>query len=103
MAVIHISSTEQFIEVTKQGPVIVDFFATWCGPCKMIAPVFERLSAENPAIKFVKVDVDALEEICMQFSIRSMPTFVALKDGTEVQRFSGAVQDKLTAMVNLLK
>ena len=102
MAVIHISSPEQFYEVIQQGPVVIDFFATWCGPCKMIAPLFEQLAAENRAIKFVKVDVDAFEDICGQFSIRSMPTFIARKNGTEVQRFSGANADKLRALVNSL-
>jgi len=84
-------------------PVAVDFTAVWCGPCKKIAPIFEALSIENPGIEFIKVDVDENEETAMALEIQSMPTFHFYKDGTLVNQFSGASEDKLRKGVDSLK
>ena len=62
-------------------PVLVDFFATWCGPCKMIAPVIEQIAAENDGIKVCKVDVDEAPELAARFGVQSIPTLVVIKGG----------------------
>jgi thioredoxin 1 len=75
-------------------PVLVDFWAPWCVPCRMIAPVLEQLAAENPdALKIVKVNVDDSPSTSANFSISSIPTLMLFKDGQVVERFIG-VQPK---------
>ena len=65
----------------SEKPVIVDFFATWCGPCKMLAPVISELAEEHPEILFVKVDVDEAPALASAFGVVSIPTVVAVKGG----------------------
>jgi thioredoxin 1 len=78
-------------EIPRKGAVVIDFFATWCGPCKRIAPVFEDLADKfYPAVTFLKVDVDESPELVDQFDVSAMPTFVFLKDGVIVKRVEGA-------------
>ena len=84
------------------GKHIIDFTATWCGPCRRIAPVFEQLKEENKEIQFHKVDVDEDTETTKHFEIESMPTFVAVMDGKEIERFSGASEQKLKDLVEML-
>ncbi|CRK90569.1 CLUMA_CG004271, isoform B [Clunio marinus] len=76
--------------------VLVDFHATWCGPCKMIAPKLEEFAnAYADKIVIVKVDVDDCEELAMRYNISSMPTFVFIKKGQQIDSFSGANAEKL--------
>lgn len=77
-------------EIPTQGLVVIDFFATWCGPCKHIAPKFVELSAMFPSVSFLKVDVDESSELAEKFDIRAMPTFVFLKNGSVVKKIEGA-------------
>ncbi|XP_050522017.1 thioredoxin-2-like [Daktulosphaira vitifoliae] len=79
----------------KQKLVIIDFFAKWCGPCKLITPFIEKLDAEYPDVVILKVDVDECEEAAMEYNIQSMPTFVFIKSKQEIERFSGANEAKL--------
>ncbi len=72
------------------GKVVIDFFATWCGPCKRVAPLFEELSTTFPSITFLKVDVDEAEALSGQYEVESLPTFVFLKDGKVNARIEGA-------------
>ena len=75
--------------------VVVDFTASWCGPCQRIAPVFTQLAEEMPDVVFVKVDVDENEEVAQQCGISSMPTFQFYKSGKKVHEFSGASAEKI--------
>ena len=84
----HVNTVDEFKEVIKEGTVLVDFFATWCGPCKMLAPVLEELSEENP-ITIVKVDVDEVRPLAAMFGIQSIPTLILFKDGKVVNSTLG--------------
>ena len=91
---------DNFDEKTKQGRVIVDFFADWCGPCQMMKPVFDKISAEFNDISFFKVNVDNNGQLANVYAVRSIPTTVFLQDGKEVDRIIGvmhgdALKDKI--------
>ncbi|MEA5018105.1 MAG: thioredoxin [Erysipelotrichaceae bacterium] len=67
--------------INADKPVLVDFYATWCGPCKMLSPVIEQISSERSDVKVVKIDVDEQVELARQFGIMSIPTIMVIKDG----------------------
>ncbi|MGL5694632.1 MAG: thioredoxin [Peptostreptococcaceae bacterium] len=76
----------------KSGVVAVDFFATWCGPCKMLAPVYNALAEEmNDKAEFLKVDIDQSMELAQKFSITTVPTVVVFKNGKEMDRLVGFI------------
>ncbi|CAH1244114.1 TXN [Branchiostoma lanceolatum] len=83
----------------KDKLIVVDFTASWCGPCKMIGPVFEKLAEEHSDVIFVKVDVDANDETAGACGISAMPTFHCYKNGQKVEEMCGASEDKLKALV----
>lgn len=85
----HIDSKSDFIQATSNGTVLVDFFANWCGPCKMLAPVLEQFAAETPDIEVIKVDVDAAGDIAKEYGIFSIPTLILFKDGTATDKQVG--------------
>lgn len=82
---------EQFNNIKNEsGLKVVDFFATWCGPCKMLTPILEELSEEmQDSVEFVKVDIDESMELAMEYQVTSVPTLVFIKDGQEVARKIG--------------
>jgi thioredoxin 1 len=81
---------EEVSQIPMEGKVVIDFFATWCGPCKHIAPKFEELSKIYTSVQFLKVDVDESAELTEQFDVRAMPTFVFLVNGQIVRKIEGA-------------
>ena len=92
--VLEIEDSEQFVEIVSEAgakPIFVDFFATWCGPCVMIKPVFEELSNNyHDKAVFLKVDVDKCGELAEQFGIQAMPTFICIKNGAPAANMRGA-------------
>lgn len=82
-------NTEEFREVIKDGKVVVDFFATWCGPCKMLSPVMDNISNDLQDIKFFKVDVDKNEDIAREYGIMSIPTIIIFNNGEIVNTLVG--------------
>jgi len=96
----HVNKKE-FDEVVKEGTVVVDFFATWCGPCKMLSPVLEELSEEETNVKFVKVDIDEEELLAEQYNIQAVPTVLVFKDGKVVNKNLGFAPKAV--LKNLLK
>ncbi|GAA5976346.1 hypothetical protein JCM10908_005467 [Rhodotorula pacifica] len=93
-----IDSLETYKTVTGGNKlVIIDFWATWCGPCKVISPVFEKLEASYPNIGFYKCDVDEQEAVAAEVGVKAMPTFQLWKNGEKVGSVVGADPNKLKA------
>ncbi|EKE14393.1 MAG: Thioredoxin [uncultured bacterium] len=91
MTVANLDKNNFEAEVLKtKGVVMVDFYATWCGPCKMTGPIIDQLAEEIKNVKFVKVDVDKNQELSSQYQVFSIPTFLVFKDGQVVNQFVGA-------------
>ena len=90
MAVEHLSG-ETFGAYIEEGVVLVDFWAPWCGPCRMLGPMFEELSGEIKGVKFAKVDITENDELAQKFGVMSIPTLVLFKDGEEAGRMMGVV------------
>lgn len=91
--IIHLEN-ENYDEIVNNGLVVVDFFATWCGPCKMLSPVLEDV-ARNMNIKIVKVDIDDHLDIAKRFGIMSVPTLLVYKDGNVVDKLVGFMPKEL--------
>ncbi|KAJ5241403.1 Thioredoxin [Penicillium citrinum] len=79
-----------FKALVHSGAAVVDFYATWCGPCRAVAPKVGELSEKYQSVRFIQVDVDKLRGVASQYGVTAMPTFVLMKDGKEVQRIRGA-------------
>lgn len=80
---------EDFNEEIKEGLVLVDFYAVWCGPCKMMHPVLEQISQEDTNIKIIKVNVDNHEDIAREYGIMSIPTLILFQNGVLVEKNVG--------------
>lgn len=86
---LHLGNAEQFNELIAKGRVLVDFFATWCGPCRQLAPELEDLENLDKDLTIVKVDVDQFNSLAAQFNIRAVPTLLYFNDGKLVNTVSG--------------
>ena len=96
----HINNKDEFISNTANGTVLVDFFANWCGPCKMLAPVLEKLADEMPEIDILKIDVDAVPDVAKDYGIMSIPTLILFKEGVETDKQVGYMNlDQLKSFV----
>lgn len=92
MAEIKHITKENFNElvIDAKGPVLVDFFATWCGPCKMLGPILEQVAEEmGDKVVIAKVDIDECMELAQEFGVMSVPTLIMFKEGAEVSRNIG--------------
>ena len=81
--------------------VLVDFYATWCGPCKIISPIIEEVAKENSVVKFVKVDIDANQELAEKYEVVYIPTLVVIENGKEITKSVGAISKE--EILNLIK
>lgn len=88
---IYLKEEKEFTELTKEGLVLVDFYADWCGPCRVLSPRVEEFAKENKDIKVVKIDIDDEQDLAIEYDVMSIPTLVVLKNGQEVDRVVGLV------------
>lgn len=84
---------KNFKEKTEKGLVLVDFFATWCGPCRMQSAVIEEVLETNPEVNVCKIDVDESPNVARQFGIMSIPTLILMKDGKVLKKHVGLLQN----------
>lgn len=102
MAAIEITSANFEQEVLQSDkPVLVDFWASWCGPCKMLSPVVEQIADEQSEVKVGKINVDDEDVLAAKFGVSSIPTLVVFKNGEEVNRSVGVIPKD--AILNLIK
>lgn len=102
MSVMHVNKNNFQEEVIlSQKPVLLDFWAAWCGPCRMIAPVLDELAEENPDVKVAKINVDEEPELANQFQVMSIPALFVIKDGKVVAQSLGVKpKSQLQAMLD---
>ena len=96
-----IVNESEFVKEIKDGVVLVDFFATWCGPCRMMASVLEQADKELKNVKIIKVDVDESEDLAREYGVMSIPTIILFKDGKEIDSHIGLMSmEKLKKFVD---
>ncbi|KAG8714026.1 hypothetical protein FRC09_018074 [Ceratobasidium sp. 395] len=102
MSITHLTSTTQLSDILKKAGeklTVIDFHATWCGPCHAIAPKYDALAKEFTSVNFTKCDVDAVPSIAREYSVSAMPTFVFIKNGKKVDQVRGADPRALEATI----
>ena len=82
-------NTDEFKEVIKEGKTVVDLFATWCGPCKMLSPILDEISEEITTTKFYKIDVDDNQDVAREYNVMSIPTILIFENGNLVNKIVG--------------
>ena len=102
MSIVHLTNENFESEVLQTNqPVLIDFFADWCGPCKMVSPIIEEIASETDGKKVCKVNVDEQPALAERFGVMSIPTLVVLKDGKVINKSVGAKSKK--AILDLLE
>ena len=102
MEILKVTSENFESEVLQSDkPVLIDFYADWCGPCKMLSPIVDEVAEENTDIKVVKINVDNAQDLAMKYQVMSIPTLVVIKEGKEVNRSVGLI-DK-SEVISLIK
>ena len=90
MSILHVNA-DNFEQIKQsEKPVLLDFYADWCGPCRMVSPIIEEIARENEQYLIAKINVDQSPELAMQFGIVSIPTLIVMKGGEVVQQVAGA-------------
>ena len=102
MAIMHVTKNNFQEEVIQSDrPVLLDFWANWCGPCRMVGPVMEEIARERPDVKVGKIDVDEQRELAAAFQIMSIPTLVVMQDGKVTQQVVGLrPKEQILAMLD---
>lgn len=102
MSAIIITKENFEAEVLKaSGTVLIDFWATWCGPCRMLSPIVDQVAAEHPEVKVGKINVDEQPELAQQFDIMSIPTLLVFRNGQKVNESVGLIpQEKVEALLS---
>ncbi len=91
---IHLENEKEFNNLIEDEKVLVDFYATWCGPCQLISPIVEEVAKENENIKVIKIDVDKFPELSRKYGIMSIPTLMVFSKGKEVKKHIGYLDKK---------
>lgn len=90
MSILHVNNSNFDSVKTSDKPVLLDFYADWCGPCRMVSPIVEEIAAENPQYLIGKINVDKEPELAQQFKVLSIPTLAVIKNGAVINRSVGA-------------
>ena len=90
MSILHVNADNFDVVKQSEKPVLLDFYADWCGPCRMVAPIIEEIAKENEQYLVAKVNVDEVPALAQQFGIVSIPTLIVMKQGEVVQQVAGA-------------
>ena len=98
-----VTSITSLEEIPKNGNVVIDFYADWCGPCKKLSPEFARLSTEYDSITFLKVNTDEAEELAKHYDVSALPTIIYIKNGDTISMIKGFNLEKIVSELNELK
>ncbi len=90
MSVLNVNKTNFDLILNSEKPVLLDFFAEWCGPCRMVLPIVDQIAEENPQYLVCKINVDEEPELAQKFGVMTIPTLVVIKNGEVVNQSSGA-------------
>lgn len=91
---IYLEKEQEFNNLIEDEKALVDFYATWCGPCQLISPIIEEIAKENKNIKVIKIDVDKFPELSRKYGIMSIPTLMVFSEGKEVKKHIGYLDKK---------
>lgn len=90
MSIIHVNKDNFDSVRTSENPVLLDFYADWCGPCRMVSPILEEIAAENPQYLIGKINVDQEPELAQKFKVLTIPTLAVIKNGNVISQSAGA-------------